>query len=454
MELSGQAVTRLRSAAARVEITPPIGIALHNWGYSPYSTATGVHRPLFASLCAFDTNDGPALLVSLDLGWWMDSRDEALLRQALAAAANLPDERLIVALTHSHAGPSLSRSDADRPGGELIAPYLDGLGASLAGEVPGLLARLEPSILEWSYGRCGLAVNRDLYLADERRFVVGANLQGDADDTLLVGRLTAERSGETIAVLVNYAAHPTTLGGMNPLLSPDYPGAARELVEQETGGVFVFLQGASGDLSPRRQYESDPAVADQNGKVLGHAVLSTLAGMPQPGTRLEYRGTIESGAPLGIVDAVAADELNRCNFTRFHVTLATQHNDPPASGEPSVQADRELRAQRIKANAAGSDIDFPVTAWGLGPALVFAYPGEAYSSLQQSLRRTVPDRPVLVVNLANGAHQGYLPSREAYDQGRYPAWQSPLAAGSLERLEAACLDHLNHLSNNDESEQG
>ena len=69
----------------------------------------------------------------------------------------------------------------------------------------------------------------------------------------------------------------------------------RELVEDATGKPCVFLQGASGDLGPREGYVGDSAVADRNGRQLGHAVLATLESMPPPGTRYCYRGPLVSG---------------------------------------------------------------------------------------------------------------------------------------------------------------
>src|SRR5690606_3731324 len=103
-----------------------------------------------------------------------------------------------------------------------------------------------------------------------------------------------------LATLVNYACHPTTLGGGNRLLSPDYVGAMRELVEQSTGGSpCQFLNGAAGDLAPRRQYGKQTEIADQNGRQLGYAVLATLADMLPPQTCLQYQGVERSSTNLG-----------------------------------------------------------------------------------------------------------------------------------------------------------
>src|SRR5262249_26183723 len=79
----------------------------------------------------------------------------------------------------------------------------------------------------------------------------------------------------------------------------DFPGAMREVIERDTSAPCVFLQGASGDLGPRDDYVGDPAIADRNGRQLGHAALSALATLPPPGTRFEYLGRVVSGATLG-----------------------------------------------------------------------------------------------------------------------------------------------------------
>jgi len=42
-----------------------------------------------------------------------------------------------------------------------------------------------------------------------------------------------------------------------------------------------------------------------------------------------------------------------------------------------------------------------------------------------------------VMNLTNGPGFVYLPTEAAYERGAYQAWQTPLAPGSLVRLEEA-----------------
>ena len=122
------------------------------------------------------------------------------------------------------------------------------------------------------------------------------------------------------ATLFNYACHPTTLAWQNRLLSPDYIGAAREVLEDAFGAPALFLQGASGELAPRDDYVGETAVADRNGRQLGYAAAAAIESLPPPGTRFVYTGIVGSGANLGTweyqpCDAGAAARERRAGGT-------------------------------------------------------------------------------------------------------------------------------------------
>ena len=104
--------------------------------------------------------------------------------------------------------------------------------------------------------------------------------------------LVTGTDGTLLASVVNYACHPTTLAWDNTLISPDYIGALREVVERETGAPCLFLQGASGELGPVEGFVGDPAVADCNGRQLAYAALSALTALPAAGTRFRYTGDV------------------------------------------------------------------------------------------------------------------------------------------------------------------
>jgi hypothetical protein len=440
---------------ARADITPPVGIYARNWGAATHETAIGIHRPLYATVLTLRANASSEhfVIVVLDLGWWRTSEDEWALRGALLDALKLRVENVLVHVTHTHAGPAMCREDVDKPGGHLIAPYMDSVAAKVISATRTAIANEQPATLDWAYGRCGLACNRDLVdPANNARLVCGWNPANDsiADDTLLVGRAYTA-SGKLIASVVNYACHPTTLAWQNKLISPDFIGALNEVVENNTGGApCLFLQGASGELSPREQYTGDVAVADRHGRTLGFAALAVLDGMSPVGTQLEYRGVVESGAPLALWQAMPAARRassTQLRASRIAINIPLKDNLPTlaqinadlANATDGFQVERLRRRLRVRRTAgAGTTTTLFAWVWRVGEAVIVAQSNEAYSDLQTELRRRFAGQAVAVLNVTNAPQYAYLPPRHLYDKDLYQVWQTPFAAGCLEQTIEAC----------------
>ncbi len=372
-----------RFGVARADITAPVGIYNRSWGAATHDCAEGVHMPLTATaLAILADGEAPLAMLALDLGWISRREDDAFLRGYLLRGAGHAGGAAALLLSHTHAGPSTDRSDADRPGGRLIAPYLELVRARSLARIRAAIAGARPGSLSWGYGSCALATNRDLPDPDRDRRIAGYNPDIAADHAVLVGRATAD-DGAAIATIVNYACHPTTLAWANRLLSPDYVGAMRETVECATGAPCLFLQGPSGDLAPREQYSGDTAVADRNGRHLGHAALATLADMVPPSCELRYSGVIESGTPLAnwqtarvelprgvAVERIALDlerkpQLTEAQFrARLGAINAAQTADPER-----VLRERMERAAKVAALLSdGPTTRQPFFLWRLGGA--------------------------------------------------------------------------------------
>ena len=291
----------LRIRRARRDVTPPVGIYARSWGAATHDVAEGIHRPFTATAAVFAPldDDRPTLaLVAVDIGWFQYGPDERALRAAVRARTGLDEASLLISMSHTHAGANANSQLRDKPGVELIQPYLDHLADRIGAAVEEAIASLEPAWVTYGHGRCALATNRDLWDPDAGRFAAGYNPDVPADDTLLVARVTGDE-GDVRATLFNYACHPTTLAWENRLLSPDYIGAAREVLESAFAAPALFLQGASGELAPRDDYVGEAAVADRNGRQLGYAAAAAVEALPPPGTLFAYTGIVASGANLG-----------------------------------------------------------------------------------------------------------------------------------------------------------
>ena len=419
-----------RIGLARTAITPPVGIYSRTWGSAVHDVAEGVHRPALATCVIFQTLDGSQELVSLALdSCCADDGEVAAIRAAILKRFGLKSEQLMLHPSHTHSLPVLTRRTANRAGGELLTAYLDSLTPACIELVEQARASLAEGLVSWAYGRCGLAFNRDAVDPASGRDICGLNLAEKADDTLLVGRV-AGMDGAIRATIVNYACHPVSLGGANRLLSPDYIGAMREVVERDTGGApCIFMHGASGDLTPRRSYEAKGEAADQNGRELGYAALSVLAGMFPPGQILEYKGVEESGTPLGIWRLTPRSDISTSLSGRF---LTTRFPLLPFPSREELEAQRAVateryaieRLDRSLARRAqigdGPDADFHLTVWQIGEAFLVSTPAECYSKFQIDLRRQFADTTVAVINLSDGTTT-YLPLPESFGRDVYQA---------------------------------
>ncbi len=450
---------------ARRDITPPVGIYSRMWGCAEHDVAEGIHRRLAVTAVALQAPGGgqPLVLVEMDLGWWRRAEDEWFIRGPALEALALDPSRLMLHTTHTHSGPSTSLDAGGKPGGEKVEAYLCHVREMVIRASREAIDTATSATLCWTTGRCDLAANRDLPHPHGKGVLCGFNPDGPADDTVLIGRITAD-SGETLATIVNYACHPTTLGGANRLISPDYVGAMRETIQDATGRApCVFLQGASGELGPRRGFEADPAVADLNGRQLGYAVLSALAGMLPPGRALAFHGEQPSGAPLGIWQTVPVSSgdckvSTVCEALQLSVDLPLRTDLPSAEQlaeqldncDDRVARERLERAyqRRLSLDTINTDtgerLALPVWGWRLGEALMLGTPAEAYSLLQVELRRRFPGRAIAVINLVNG-QAGYLPPADVYPSGAYQVEASLFSPGCLEETLRVCVELVERL---------
>jgi hypothetical protein len=382
----------------------------------------------------------------------------------VCARTGLGPGQVVVAFSHTHAAGLMGLERADLPGGELIPAYLERLAEQVAGTVREARQAARPATVVYGSGRCPLAAHRDFWDEATGQYVCGYDPTGPADDTVLIASVR-DQTDRTLATLVNYACHPTTLAWQNTLISPDFPGALRALVEAATGAPCVFLQGASGDLGPREGYVGDVETADRNGRQLGYAVLAALEALPPAGTRFQYTGPVVSGATLGTwahvpLPPAERERLGTWRCRRWTVNLPYR---PGLRTQAEVAAERErLQAEEQTARQAGDaarardcralverltrwqnrlailppgdTFPLPVVLWQSGDAFWLAVEGEHYSLLQRALRRRFPGAPVLVLTLANGARPSYLPIADVYDKGIYQE--------SIAVLDRGCLEHL------------
>ena len=436
------ALARTALGVAQGDITPPVGISSNPWGRSSSALSTGVHRPLTATAVAL-LGERRRFLVGLDIGWiGCHECDVVNFRGRVVRELGIEIDDLLVNLSQTHKGPPFCIHEALREGKEFVPAFIEKTISSVIDICRKAQESAQEVDITWTYGKCSLGTVRDLPVGNQ--IVVGFNPELEPDDTLVVGRVT-DRAGKAVATLVNYGCHPTSVGWGSSLISPDYVGKAREIVESATGAPMLFLLGACGNVAPKIQYAADVAVADKNGEILGYSTLATLSGMLPPATEYRFTEVITSGSNLGGWDPVSIEPNSQISSKKVlaklrHKELLNEEQMrerwAPLTATESflnfrIRKQFEMRIDYVQGDGT---VLHPIWFWRLGDAVVVAHCGEAYLEMARELRRRNPDLMLLFLDMTNGPGYIYVPTQIAYEQNTYQSQQSLLAPGGFEEM--------------------
>lgn len=460
----------LRAGVARADITPPVGIAHANWGAQAHEQAQGVDLPLWATALALSDGSTTTVLVDLDLGG-LRPPDAAAVRAAIAERTGLPVGNVRISYTHTHSGPSTSSAGGWVKGGvDLIAGYLESLAAKSSSAAWEACNKMQPARIAAGTGHSAIAVNRR-YVTPEGTVVVGHNWEGPVDHAVQVVRID-DLQQQPLAVLVNYACHPIIVGPYNDLITPDYPGIVKRVVEEATGAMCLFLQGATGDVGPVEGCTSRTPLTVYRalGKRLGHAAAAVALEL-DPAQRVDgYVGTLESGAPLGVfeysVPPLAPVTLKVASHTvqmplkehpPFEVADAEARRDAEDLQQRRAEGDEDAirwagmlakrsrsRAERARLYHGKSHIEWELHAIRINDVVLLGMPGEPFVEIGLAVKAGSPFAHTLFGGYSN-VGSAYVPTAPAYAVGGYEVDGTPFTPEAAQAVIDASLDLLRSL---------
>ncbi|QDB80092.1 alkaline ceramidase [Georgenia wutianyii] len=377
---SGPGTVRAGAAVELVDVpagTPMAGFAAR------LGPSTGVHDPLSVRAVVLDD----VALVTADVCTLHEESCAQVRRHVRALGL----EDVVVTATHTHSGPCVGLGRA----GEHDAAVHDRVVAAAVTAVDRARRAQVPATLE--YGQAtGVDVARNRRHPDR---VIDPAVQ------TLHARAAGEGGvpGDVVLTLVTYPCHPVVLDGANTLVSADYPGVLRDLVEQATpGSVCVFATGAAGDVNTGHSAESSFTPTGDGRR--------TFAEAWRIGTVLATAVTASATHPL---------PADRVSLRSAEVVLPVD-----ADGHPTWTG--------------------RVTVLAAGPLRVVGLPGEPFLATAERIVALRPGRPTVVLGYADGV-PGYLPVTEEYAHGgyevrdayRYYGMPGPFLPGAAEILHDA-----------------
>jgi len=456
----------LWAGVARADITPPVGIAQMNWGSQTHLQAEGIDPPGLAAT-ALVLSDGRRkfVMVDLDLGGFATLAEDVIPRAA--SLTGIPAAHIRLAASHTHAGPQLSAIKGP-PGADLsglkdaFRSYLVSAAGRITRAIVEADRNLRPAHLHGGRGIGTININRRVREAGDRPAAVGRNPEGFVDRELIVLRID-DSKGNPYAVLVNFQCHGTVLAYENRLISPDWIGAMRQVVEGALpGALCLFFQGAAGNQGPVEGFTGDPAVARRLGSILGHQAAAVALGIDTVRREPRLEGFVESTAyqarqpwrvigprpaELSLVTGTVRAERRRYSAEEIAgmeglVAAATlQADQAKAAGDPWKQYQAEARVRRFsdllklwKSPHDPTPILIPVQVLRIGAAAIASMPGEPFAEIGVAVKKASPFPVTMFCGYSSGEGAEYFPTASEYEFGGYEVQRTPYAPGTDRKI--------------------
>jgi Neutral/alkaline non-lysosomal ceramidase, N-terminal len=233
----------LKAGVARVDLTPPLELhsPLGGYGERMNRPAEGVHDRIFAKALVLSDGDKKFALVTADIVGFPPPVKPALVERL--SADGWTKERIMLLASHSHTSIEMN---AINPQNTFEVPQI---------------GIYNPRVYDFVMERLAQVVQDagrrlvDVAIGTSSVSIEGWN-RNRRGGTVIDRELTVTRidtiQGKPLAVLVNFAAHPTFMSGEDMLFSGGWPGHLQRTLESLIGeGVTaMYYNGAEGDQSP------------------------------------------------------------------------------------------------------------------------------------------------------------------------------------------------------------
>jgi len=236
----------LFAGTSKIMITPGTPIPMS--GYDGRTAAfKGVHDDLFARVIVFSDGINKAILISADVigfsnSFWKETT------QRLTKETGIKREYVLLSAVHNHGGPVTQVYDEDSSA--QVNAYVEELMNKIVIATKDAIKNMVPVSIGAGKGVCKMNINRRA--PDGKGGIeLGQNPYAPCDHEVGVISVV-DKSGNPLAVIMNWPCHGVVLGPNNYLITGDWPGAASRYIEEGAGGKLIapVFVGASGDINP------------------------------------------------------------------------------------------------------------------------------------------------------------------------------------------------------------
>ena len=420
--------TVFRAGAAKVDITPKLGVSLDG-PISKNGPVTGVNDRLHARALVFDDGKMRVAIVVCDA--CMIGRDVLdAAKEKVTDKTGLPTNRMLISATHSHAVPRVTHIGT--------GPLDDAYHRQLADWIAEAILAAEKNLAPAQVG-FGSFSRPDLIRC--RRFLcqpgsVGVNPFGDAGEQIksVSGKSSAviepagpvdpqisilsvrHADGRPLAALANFSVHYCG-GYQRGIVSADYFGHFAQALEAESKAgdshppfVGIMSNGTSGNTG----------AIERGGKKYDPYEWLTLAGRLLAKQTLEVIEQIDhrSDVTLAMQETELPLAIRRPDAARlaWAKRVLADPKGPHPHRWSKIYAQEALHLSKYPATAS-----IKLQAIRLGDIGIAAAPCEVFAETGLAIKAQSPLARTFTIELANG-YGGYLPPAQQHELGGYETW--------------------------------
>ncbi len=379
--------TNLTANVSAIDITPPLEMkyTLGGYGERMNKPAEGIHDKICAKALAFKNENQKYVIVTIDVLGLPSNVKNDLLKRISGQGWNKGNIMLLP--SHSHGSLEMaalnSKNLLNNPQIGIFQPEL----------LEFILDKLEALIIEADQNY------QPVKIGTKSRKIEGLNRnrRGDpnVDDELIVTRVDL-RNGSPLAVLVNWTAHPTFIGGDDMLVSAEWPGYLQNELQNLIGNnvTALYYNGAEGDMSPILDLHADAY------------------------EKIEVYGKKVADKAFNIYNEIKSKKVKEFNFS-YNIIQLPEHKAHPSfmeTGGKEYGLD-ENTVKIIMNMLAPTEVG--LGALRIDNLLIAGVPGEMTAVLGLNVKKAIKNKAVKYVAIGGLANEwiSYILTRDQYING-------------------------------------
>lgn len=380
------------------DITPYESVPLGGFGNEADRFSIGYLDYMYAMTVALSDAEGnTVLLIVTDLSWGTETL-AAMVRTAITAKYQIPEEHILVGGTHNHEAPTVnddSYPEIQKYNKYWLKSVVESVDMALEDRQPASMqtGRTETENLTFvrRYWQEDGNFTTDNYQVSESPVVAH---ESEADEEIQMLRFVRENAEDIM--IVNWQTH-THKSGMSYNATTDFVGPLRNKVADELDCHCIFFQGACGNLNPTSRIEGE--CYTETAKELGEAVADYV---------------------------IAASKTENCFSDVASDVIQTQQT-------------------RLQANHKDGGVGtMELNTIAFGDVSIVTFPVEVFDITGMQIKDQTPFDMTLLMGYTNGLTR-YCPPKEQYANGGYEVNNCVWASGTAEEIVGSYLDTLNKL---------